>query len=271
MRKRGHGNRPVGRKRVSQLENRKPFNLAQRSFRCIFALCVIGLPGCRSSQPPESVRPESGRQGTVSHVPPFETKEPERYQATRIITLSEWTSGGTPAPERIHKVLIARDGNLRREEYVDQGVQFVYLDTTGGRFVLLPSSNLYAEIKEDGPQLEYESSGISPNLLLNEQSSAVFENLGPETIEGQMTSKYRVASANSQDLPSGSETLIWINESIGMPVRSETISGNGESSAKVVMELKDIRLEVDKRLFELPSNYRKVETRLIWDKIYGAR
>ena len=56
-------------------------------------------------------------------MPPFSTKEPERYQAARIVTTVEYRNGAADsAPETvITKVLIARDGEKRREEYNSAG------------------------------------------------------------------------------------------------------------------------------------------------------
>jgi hypothetical protein len=47
-----------------------------------------------------------------------------------------------------------------------------------------------------------------------------------------------------------------------MPVRTETTSTLAAgSSAKVTMELRDIKETIDARAFELPPDYRKVEAR----------
>ena len=66
---------------------------------------------------------------------------------------------------------------------------------------------------------------------------------------------------------SSSETFIWIDEALGIPVRSETVSRSDGRSSKVTMELKDVRLEVDQRLFSWPSDYKKVDARIILDLV----
>ena len=43
-----------------------------------------------------------------------------------------------------------------------------------------------------------------------------------------------------------------------MLIRSETVSLSGEQSSKVITELRDIKQDVDPRLFELPKDYKKV-------------
>lgn len=108
---------------------------------------------------------------------------------------------------------------------------------------------------------------VSADLVLNaEPAAAKYEKLGNEIFEGRTTTKYRVVMARRPDaIVMNDETLIWIDEALGIPVRSETISGAVTYPVKVTMELKDIKLEVDERLFALPVNYRKVEAPLIFD------
>jgi len=262
---------------VNNFEKRWPITAAQL-FILISLLGAVSGAGCRRTQPPENALSESGAGPTLtSSIPPFSTKEPDRYQAIRIVTFSERSPGGPTAQERITRVLIARDGERRREEYLD-GVaeRFVYLELPAGQFVLIPSSSLYADAgvtaTPNESESEEKSSVVSPGLLLNENSRATYENLGGVMLDGRMTTKYRVTPADGNNNSTTKvETLIWIDESIGMPVRSETTSSAAEHSSKVTMELQDIKLEVDERLFALPASYRKVEARLILDKIHAVR
>jgi outer membrane lipoprotein-sorting protein len=75
-------------------------------------------------------------------------------------------------------------------------------------------------------------------------------------ISGRKTNKYLVVvnASNAANVTS-SETLIWIDEALGMPIRSETKSSDGSRST---MELSELALEVDKNLFVVPADYKKV-------------
>ena len=67
-----------------------------------------------------------------------------------------------------------------------------------------------------------ESPELSPDQLLNEaHAPATYEKLGTETLAGRTTTKYRVVVVTGTE--SQNETLMWIDEALGMPVRSETI------------------------------------------------
>ena len=197
----------------------------------------------------------------VFSVPPFSTREPDRYHATRIITSSDGDSG--TAPPRVTRVLIARDGDKRREDYEsDSALRTVYLEVPAGTFVLLPAKKLYADIKSASANVLLDGSGadLPPPGLLNESPGARFEKLGSEKLDGRAATKYRVTSAEST---SGTEapsvTLIWIDEALGMPIRSETEVSAGDHRAKLTIELRDIELQVDPKLFELPNDYKRAE------------
>jgi outer membrane lipoprotein-sorting protein len=92
--------------------------------------------------------------------------------------------------------------------------------------------------------------------LHTDTANSSYQKLGTESISGRNTEKYRVVvnSDNAANV-SSSETLIWVDEALGMPIRSETKSSDGSRST---MELSDISLEVDKNLFQVPNDYKKI-------------
>ena len=238
--------------------------------------CGLLLPACRGSQLTETSNSGSASPETLTSTkPPFSTREPERYQAIRLVTVGASSSNSTTSPpNQASKVLIARDGAKRREEYISPANEhIIYLEIPAGRFVLLPASKLYADLAATQNEAGVtdpvdESAVVSTDELLNEaHHAAKYQTLGTEIIDGRTTTKYRVTTAKaSSETNTKPETLVWIDEGLGMPVRSETTYG-GEGSAKAIMELKDVRLEVDQRLFEIPGDYKKVGARLVQERI----
>lgn len=213
----------------------------------------------------------SNASGNTSRTPPFSTKEPERYTATMVVTGS--LGGDTPVIPGISNLLsreirIARDAERRRVDYeLIPGARMSDLQLASGHYVLLHSKKLYAEVKPgEGGTLSSMAqnlpSDFSPDKLLNESDpGANYEKLGTETVNGRATTKYRVTTAAGGDEARGvkTETIIWIDESLGMPVKSETTStGETARGSKVSMEMRDIKQEVDASLFELPKDYKKV-------------
>lgn len=188
----------------------------------------------------------------VSSTPPFQTKEPERYRATRIITII------SPGGESIvTKTSIARDGDLRRHESETNSKLVVYLDLPEGRFGLLPDDKVYVDLAAEGGVSTSEEEELTPERLLHtETESTSYQKLGSEVIGGRNSKKYRVVvNSSTAANVSLSETLIWIDEALNMPIRSETKSSDG---VRITTELTDISLDVEKRMFQVPDGYEKI-------------
>jgi outer membrane lipoprotein-sorting protein len=207
----------------------------------------------------------SGREQS-SAVPPFSTKEPPTYQATRIISTTD--SDTNEAQPVVTKVSIARSGESRREDYESYGdSRIVYLDIPAGNFVLLPAKKVFAQIKSGSTDLSLPTAeaqaeagaDFSTEALLSETPSVHYEKLGTENLSGRSTTKYRVTSARGTGIESTSTSLIWVDEVLGMPIRSETETSEAARHAKVIIEMRDIELQVDPRLFELPAGYQRID------------
>jgi hypothetical protein len=213
---------------------------------CTFVLLLA--TACRSkNEPNQNVSASPGT--VISSTPPFQTKEPDRYRALRTVTIVN-SAGET----LVTKNLIAKDGDLRRNE----SGQLAYLEIPEGRFLLLPDEKVYAEItSDDGNEDPVEESGISPETLLNTGAGlTTYQNMGAEVIAGRNSNKYRVVvNASDAGNVSLSETLIWIDETLNMPIRSETTAKDG---TRMTMELSDFALEVESRIFQVPENFERI-------------
>ena len=198
----------------------------------------------------------------TSSTPPFPTKEPERYQATMVTSGSGPQSDSIPGLSALtnQHMSVARDGNKRRvETEMLPGIKIIYLQLADARYALYPAKKLYAELKLDqgnnGLTSSQVPSDFTPDKLISgAPPGAKYEKLGTEEINGRSTTKYRVTSGG--DAKSTSETIVWADESLGMPIKVESTSKDG---GKFTLELRDIRQDVDSSLFELPKDYRKVE------------
>ena len=232
-------------------------------FLCLLTL-VLAAASCKRSD-------VSGNQnsanvaaagGKALSVPPFQTKEPERYQATRVVTTGEGAGSQT---------FIARDGVRRREEYAEgEGGRVAYLQLPEGSYALLPAKKLYAELKTEpvggGDRAASVPPDFSPEKLLNEaRPETVYEALGEESLNGRRVVKYRVTVRDPKAGGVAAESLVWVDEGLGMPVKTETTS----SGARVTTELRDVTETVDAALFELPADYRKVSPEELFAQAAG--
>lgn len=221
--------------------------------RVIFSFCISAVVlltiSCAQSQ---KALPEATNETAVSATPPFQTKEPERYRATRTITTLTATGNTVTTTNQI-----ARDGELRRDESETAGQRVVYLTLREGTFVLLPEEKLFADATNVEHLETGDESESSPDRLLHtEPISTTYQRIGVENLNGRNTQKYRVVVNSSPGANvSVSETVIWIDDALQMPIKSETKSANG---ARSTMELSDIVLDVDPGLFRVPEDYEKI-------------
>ncbi|HEY0386070.1 MAG TPA: hypothetical protein VGC64_08655, partial [Pyrinomonadaceae bacterium] len=154
--------------------------------------------------------------------PPFQTKEPERYQATMVITGSLGAQANVPGMSGLttKEMLVARDGEKRRvDTELFPGMKVSYLQLASGSYMLVPASKVYAEFKPGGASLDSEQSrqgspDFAPDKLLNQTTgSAHYEELGKEDVGGRTSLKYRVTTVGKtgEARQATTETLIWID------------------------------------------------------------
>jgi len=211
------------------------------------ATILFGAAGCAQNQKLAT----DTNANAISSTPPFETEEPDRYRATRTIT-----TVSDNGPTIVTKYSIARDGEQRREESETSGQRVVYLTLDGERFILLPDEKVYAPVAND--DVNSGEQETSPDRLLHtELVTPGYQKLSDETIAGRKLQKYRVVVNNSagQNVSLG-ETLLWFDEALHMPVKTEMNSPNG---TRVTTELSDVALEVDPKLFEIPKDFQKID------------
>ena len=231
-----------------------------RAHECaLMLLLVLAATSCRVSNGP-AVNSNTSPETVTATTPPFQTREPDRYQATRTITIV--TAKGETT---VTKTLIARDGPLRREE----SETAVYLEMPEGRFVLLPQQHVYAAVTAEEKSATEDDESSPDRLLHTDEISASYQSLGSENVGGRNTKKYRIIVNNpTAENVTQNETLMWIDETLTMPVKSETKSADG---ARTAMELTDIVLAPEKQLFQIPANFEKIPFRDLWKQLKSAR
>lgn len=231
----------------------------------LVALLTISAAGtsCRRTRVEPAANANAASAGEETQTtPPFSTKEPERYQWTRVITgVVAVDKGAAGEPAVSQSVFMARDGDRRREDYeILQGVKLTVLRLPEGSYTLYPAKKMYAELggAQSGTAQAAPPDFSADKLVNASRTAARYEKLGTEEMMGRATTKYRVTSKGSQQ-GEAVETIIWVDESLGMPIKSESITRSetaGES--KYTVEYRDIKLETDPALFLLPKDYRKV-------------
>ncbi len=177
---------------------------------------------------------------------PFSTKEPESFQAEIVVT-----TGGTES-----RYFIARNGKNRRTDFNSGGKNehlFVQ-NENGGKFRALPNKKIYAETDDPTSVVGQISDNLINSLTtqwLNRKADAKFSSLGTEN----NLKKYLVILGDGGN----SESIIYVDDKIGLPVKQEFYSVNGgKKTLQYKVELKNIKLQASAELFEIPNDYRKV-------------
>jgi outer membrane lipoprotein-sorting protein len=104
------------------------------------------------------------------------------------------------------------------------------------------------------------------HLLYAKPPEAKFQKIGAETINGKQLTKYLVDfGAVRQSENAKTETAVWIDENLGLPVRTEitAIVDQKPNGAKSVTELRDFKSEPDVAVFTVPADYRRVSVKEI--------
>ena len=217
----------------------------------IFAIPILLLLTACKAQNDHPTTEATPSETIVSSTPPFQTKEPERYQATRTITITadEKTLVTTSSTARI--------GDRRRQESEAFSRRVVYLDLPEGRFILFPDEKIYAEATGEFNTLTDDIVGITAEWFLHEDAAVTsYQKLGKEVVGGRNTNKYKtVVNISNGGNVTQSETLIWIDEVFNMPIKSETTSTQGP---RITMELSNMTLDVDEAMLQVPNDYEKV-------------
>jgi hypothetical protein len=175
---------------------------------------------------------------------PFSTKEPEVFQVEILIT----------AKNSEFKIFAARAGNRRRVDF-NAGLkkQVTYIHTNK-HYLIQQSRKIYvddAELEEFGVSREWTE--FLTTEWLNTKTDVKFFKLDAEN----NLIKYRVVFGDAENAKS--ESLIFIDEASGLPVRQEFYSIEGEQKIlTMTVELKNLKLEAASDLFAIPAGYRKV-------------
>jgi outer membrane lipoprotein-sorting protein len=230
--------------------------------RALISLCCFLLVFASCSSQNNSPATNSASTDTVvSSTPPFPTKEPERYRATRTMT-----SVAANGQINVAKMLIAKDGEMRRVESEFRSKRLVFLNLLQGEFILLPDDKMYASTSSNETVPGSAEDGeLTPEKLLHDDiGSTSYQKLGTESIAGRNTNKYRVVvnSSNAANV-TPYESLIWIDEALGLPIKFE----NKSNGMRVTVELSEIALDVDKAVFQIPADYHKLGLSELLDRL----
>lgn len=200
----------------------------------------------------------------ASNQPPFATKEPEKYSA-EIVFAFRYDETAANFLEQTY--FVARDGANRRLDFKSGAREFSRLQLVDGKqFILLAKQKLYAELNVSDDKSEAQNFTNQPNdfslnqLLYAKPIGATYVRVGEETVLNRQTTKYRLTFDAAAETPLvRTETFVWADANLGLPIKTEIIAleNNQPTGAKNIIELREIKTEVDPNTFEIPADFRQ--------------
>ncbi len=194
----------------------------------------------------------------------FESREPNEYQATLVITQAATNKGQAAT---VPNITIARSGDNRYYSIANLPVvgQVVFLDRADKRYVVLPTQKKYLELGPDTTGFDVRS--LTPAQMADRlKSQPGVQRVGDDTVNGRAVVKYRYAAAGHTTTAAGDvsgDSYIYVDKDTGLPIKFEGAAqstGNvaGASQARLTAELRDLKTTADPTLFDLPQGYAQI-------------
>jgi hypothetical protein len=187
-------------------------------------------------------------------------REPEKYSAT--LQLSIETGGGDKATGTPSlSVSVARNDNDRRFEFkLLDGTPLIYLDHNNRHYLIVPARKQYAELTPDAADEQMQKLMTPDQLVEDLKGLTGVERAGEGPMNGRVAEKYRYGAATNTN--SKAEAFIYVDKETGLPLRAEKLprrSGDkGGITTRVVIEMRDIKTDIETSLFEVPAGYAQV-------------
>ncbi|MDT7603250.1 MAG: hypothetical protein QOF61_1247 [Acidobacteriota bacterium] len=194
----------------------------------------------------------------------FQTREPNQYQATLVVTQAATNKGQAAS---VPNIRIARDGDNRRYSISGLPVvgEVIFLDRADKRYLVITGQKKYLELGAETTGFDVRS--LTPAQMADRlKSQPGVVRVGDDTVNGRSVVKYRYAAAGHTSTAAGDvsgDSYIYVDKDTGLPIKFEGAAqstGNvaGASQARLTAELRDLQTTVDPATFELPQGYAQV-------------
>jgi hypothetical protein len=198
-----------------------------------------------------------------------DAKEPDQYQANINLSIQSMGTNQTASLPTLG-AMVARSGNDRVMVFnLPTNEKAIYLDKGGQNYLILPNRKQYAELNKESTGIEIRRLMMPAEIVDQIKGINGVTRAGEETLNGRDVVKYTYEAAtntNTQAGTVGTQSVILVDKQTGLPLRSETVSQsqsganvNGVTGLRVVTEMTDISSTPDMSLFQLPTDYQKID------------
>lgn len=198
-----------------------------------------------------------------------DTREPDQYQATVKLSFQTMGTGAQQASIPNLGANVARQGDDRMMEFTVANEKFIFLDKGGKNYLILPNRKQYAELTQESLGFEVRRMMMPEQIVQQAKSVPGMRFVGEETLDGRQVLKYAYQAQTNTNTDAGTvatESYMIVDKETGLPLRTETVSqsqsgGNvqGVSGVRIVTEMTDIKTTPDPTLFNLPTDYSKID------------
>jgi len=198
-----------------------------------------------------------------------DAREPEQYQATVRLSFQTMGSGQQQASLPNLGANVARQGNDRVMEFTVANEKVIFLDKGGMNYLILPNRKQYAELTKESLGIEVRRLMMPEQIVQQAKAVPGMRFIGEETQNGRQVMKYAYQAQTNTNTSAGTvatESYMIVDKETGLPLRTETVTqsqtgGNvqGVSGVRIVTEMTDIKTTPDPTVFNLPTDYAKID------------
>lgn len=198
-----------------------------------------------------------------------DAREPEQYQATVRLSFQTMGSGQQQASLPNLGANVARQGNDRVMEFTVANEKVIFLDKGGMNYLILPNRKQYAELTKESLGIEVRRLMMPEQIVQQAKAVPGMRFIGEETQNGRQVMKYAYQAQTNTNTSAGTvatESYMIVDKETGLPLRTETVTqsqsgGNvqGVSGVRIVTEMTDIKTTPDPAMFNLPTDYAKID------------
>lgn len=200
---------------------------------------------------------------SVASTTPIPNREPERYTMKMIISgqMNVETHAGSGQWEIDFARMDAQRRWAIKLPTINQ--EIIYLERPGLKYIILPSRSQYIEVTPEALGFSL-GNMLTPAAIIERLSTRPHEELGSEPVNGRPALKYKFTGATDTGTRAGTvqaDSFIYIDQETGLPLRVDlSAAASGGASARGLLETRDIHLNPDAALFDVPTGYKKVTT-----------
>ncbi len=214
-----------------------------RKYFLLIGFCALIFQGCGSSQTLENKAISISNESKGKF--PFSTREPETFQADLVMTNGK---------DEDHW-FVARHGDKWRYDIFRGGERWISLLRSDKLYYVDHQKKVYWEMPESG------NSGGEPGYLseltrnfFRGEEHREFDEIGREN--GLI--EYKVRDTDQ----SAGEIVIYVDAASGVMVRQEFTAKGGDNNSEPpilsVYEVKNLKMDVDDSVFDIPQGYKKI-------------